>query len=97
MLKAYLGDNHEALVKDDRVSPIYGIEKGLLPSVLLMTGSSDFAAPGTFQFAQALFKAAVPFQLHVVEGMIHDFMKISALDGKNEGHRLMFEYLRRCV
>jgi acetyl esterase len=95
----YLGENAPAdLIKDKRVSPQLHIEKGLnLPNIFLITGSADFAMGPTLEFAQVLHQNGYQFALHVLEGMVHDFMKFPELDGMREGHRLMFEWLARSV
>lgn len=82
--------------KDPMISPVYGIKPGLaLPPILLISGSADFAGPATMGFAIELCRNQYPFELHVIEGMIHDFMKFRELDGRDQGHALMFDFLTR--
>jgi acetyl esterase/lipase len=94
----YVGEGGDAVRTDKRVSPLLHIEAGVaLPSIFLITGTADFAMGPTLELAKKLNESGIPFQLHVLEGMPHDFMKFPELDGKREGHRLMFDYLSRSV
>ena len=47
--------------------------------------------------AQALSAAESPYELHVMEGMPHGFMQMSALDGCRAAMRLMWDFLARNV
>ncbi len=86
--------NMEELAADPLVSPAMGIVEGVsLPPILLMSGSADFALHSTIQLAAKFAEHHVPFEMHILDGMIHDFMKLPDLDGRDEGHRLMFQWL----
>ncbi len=81
-------------LEDPAVSPVFGIKEGMeLPPMFLMTGSADFASPANFHFAGVLAEKHIPFEMHVLEGMVHDFTKFPDLDGCQEAHRLMFSFL----
>jgi acetyl esterase/lipase len=47
--------------------------------------------------AQALSAAASPYELHVMEGMPHGFMPMSALDGCGAAMGLLWDFLARNV
>src|SRR3984885_4570030 len=94
----YVGEGGDQVRTDKRVSPLLHIKAGLaLPSIFLITGTADFAMGPTLELAKKLNESGIPFELHVLEGMPHDFMKFPELDGMHEGHRLMFGYLSRSV
>jgi acetyl esterase/lipase len=95
LLDAYMPEGYTAAdLADPSVSPMNGFKVGVsYPPILLITGSSDFALPPTLQFALSLFAKQIQFQLHVIEGMPHDFMKWIDLDGYREGHKLMMDWL----
>ena len=94
----YVGEGGDGVRQDKRVSPLLHVKADLdLPSIFLVTGTADFAMGPTIEFANKLNEAGIPFQLHVLEGMPHDFMKFPELDGMHEGHRLMFDNLSRSV
>jgi acetyl esterase/lipase len=89
----YLAGNR-ALLEDRRVSPqrhLAGL--GGLPGIFLITGTEDQAFEPTMSFAAALHEHGHKFELHVLEGMPHDFMKFPEMDGMRAGHRLMQEFL----
>ena len=97
MLSEYLPAdcNLEELVNDPWVSPSKGIVEGLdLPPILMIIGSADFVLHSTLQLAGKFCELHVPFEMHVIEGMIHDFTKFPELDGRDEAHRLMFQFLK---
>ncbi|WOX07013.1 alpha/beta hydrolase [Microbulbifer pacificus] len=84
--------------KNRLISPIYGLRSGMeLPPILLMAGSDDFATPHTLAFATRLSQNQIPYEMHVIPGMPHDFMKFPALDGRKAGHAFMFDFLARHV
>ena len=94
----YVGEGGDKIRTDKRVSPLLHIAAGLaLPDIFLITGTADFAMGPTLELAKKLNASGIPFQLHVLEGMPHDFMKFPELDGMHEGHRLMFDYLSRSL
>ena len=94
----YVGEGGAEIREDKRVSPLLHIKAGLdLPNIFLITGTADFAMGPTLELAQKLNESGIQFQLHVLEGMPHDFMKFPELDGMREGHQLMFDYLSRSV
>ena len=45
--------------------------------------------------AEALRRAEMPHELHVLEDMPHAFMQMWMLSGCVEGQRLMFNFLKR--
>lgn len=90
----------EGCSKEDRrhpsISPTYGIKAGqAMPAMLLIAGGADFAAPPTLKFAAELCQKGIQFELHIIEGMPHDFMKFPELDGYRRGHAWMFDFLAR--
>jgi acetyl esterase/lipase len=94
----YVGEGGDEVRTDKRVSPLPHIRVGLaLPNIFLITGTADFAMGPTLELAGKLNESGIPFQLHVLVGMPHDFIRFPELDGMREGHRLMFDYLSRSV
>ena len=94
----YLGPESQELMGDKRVSPLRNIGRGTaLPHIMLLTGSASWGLGGTLDMARALQEAQVDFEMHVVDGMPHDFMMFPQLDGKREGHRRLFHYLAKTL
>ena len=52
---------------------------------------------GPLALAQALTATASPYELHVMEGLPHGFMQMSALEGCRAAMRLMWDFLARNV
>ncbi|MEF2978081.1 alpha/beta hydrolase [Subtercola sp. YIM 133946] len=97
-IKWYPGDGGESVLRDKRVSPLLHIEKGMqLPHLLLITGNANYGVPGTLDLVRKLQDSDLPFELHALPGMPHDFMTFPELDGMRHGHRLLFESLARTV
>lgn len=94
---AYLGPDCEALLADPRVSPNIGLEKGMLPPVLLTTGSGDFAAPNTLSFGQTLARLGIEFELHVLPGARHDAMRYPHLDVSKDIFDLFARFAQRAL
>jgi len=60
--------------------------------VVALSGGADSLA-----LAQALSAAASPYELHVMEGLPHGFMQMSALEGCRAAMRLMWDFVARNV
>lgn len=65
--------------RDPYVSPLFGDLAGLPPAVLIV-GTLDPLRSDSEQFAEALEKAGVPAELHVVEDGLHAFAQMFMLD-----------------
>jgi acetyl esterase len=88
----------KALFGDPRVSPLKAVVPGLLPPCFIMgAGNDSWCLADSLALAQALSAAASPYELHVMEGMPHGFMQMSALEGCRAAMRLMWEFLARNV
>jgi acetyl esterase len=96
MIKAYLGDRHE-LISDPRVTPLNGIEAGIMPPTFLLVGTADNLVPDTYAMAELLRKTETPHEVHVLENMPHAFLQIWMVSGCAEGLRLTTDFLRRHV
>ena len=77
------------------MSPIKGVKPGALPPTFIIAGTSDNLVPESYSMAEALRRAEMPHELHVLEDMPHAFMQMWMLSGCVEGQRLMFNFLKR--
>jgi len=91
----YLGTDYRSKFDDPRVSPIKGVKPGALPPTFIIAGTSDNLVPESYSMAEALRRADMPHELHVLEDMPHAFMQMWMLSGCVEGQRLMFNFLKR--
>jgi acetyl esterase len=88
----------KGLFGDPRVSPLKAVAPGLLPPCFIMgAGNDSWCLADSLALAQALSAVASPYELHVMEGMPHGFMQMSALEGCRAAMRLMWEFLARNV
>jgi acetyl esterase len=88
----------EGLLDDPRVSPLKAVAPGILPPCFIMAAGEDtWCLADSLALAQTLSAAASPYELHVMEGMPHGFMQMSALDGCRSAMRLMWDFLARNV
>ena len=88
----------KGLFGDPRVSPLKAVAPGLLPPCFIMgAGDDSWCLADSLALAQALSAVASPYELHVMEGMPHGFMQMSALEGCRAAMRLMWEFLARNV
>jgi acetyl esterase/lipase len=88
----------KALFADPRVSPLRAVAPGLLPPCFIMgAGNDSWCLADSLALAQALSAVASPYDLHVMEGMPHGFMQMSALDGCRAAMRSMWEFMARNV
>ena len=97
MARAYLGTQYPAALADPRVSPIRGIKAGAMPPSFVICGTADPLLAQSREFAAALKGADVRHELHAIESMPHAFMQMDFLPGCAEGHRLMFDFLKRTL
>jgi len=97
LAKAYLGANYPAALNDPRVSPIRAIKPGALPPSFIIAGTADGIVGESRTIADALTRAGIENELHILEGMPHAFMQMTELAACREGLRLMFDFLRRHV
>lgn len=94
-LSSYLSGS-EDLFDDPRASPLKAVAPGLLPPCFIIgAGTDTWCLPDSLTLAQALSVAESSYELHVMEGMPHGFMQMSALDGRRAAMRLMREFLAR--
>jgi acetyl esterase len=88
----------EGSLDDPRVSPLKAVVPGALPPCFIIGAAEDtWCLPDSLALAQALPAATSPYELHVMEGMPHGFMQISALDGCRATMRLLWDFLARNV
>jgi acetyl esterase len=97
LAKAYLGDNYPAALDDPRVSPIRAIKPGAMPPSFIIAGTADGIVGESRTIAAAMDRAGIESELHIVNEMPHGFMQMTELSACREGHRLMFDFLRRHV
>ena len=88
----------EGLLDDPRASPLKAVAPGMLPPCFILgAGNDSWCLPDSLALGQTLSAAASPYELHVMEGMPHGFMQMSALEGCRAAMRLMWEFLARNV
>src|SRR3954453_7052106 len=88
----------ESLLDDPRASPLKAVAPGLLPPCFIIGAGNDaWCLADSLALAQALSAAASPYELHVMEGLPHGFMQMSALEGCRAAMRLMWDFLARNV
>jgi acetyl esterase len=88
----------EGLLDDPRASPLKAVAPGMLPPCFIIgAGDDSLCLADSLALGQTLSAAASPYELHMMEGMPHGFMQISALEGCRAAMRLMWEFLARNV
>jgi acetyl esterase len=88
----------EGSLDDPRVSPLKAVAPGLLPPCFIIgAGEDTWCLADSLALAESLSAAASPYELHVMEGMPHGFMQMSALEGCRAAMRLMWDFLARNV
>lgn len=75
--RSYLGESHLHLLKDPRVSPIYGANR--LPPTIIAVGTDDPAYGQSTQLAEALLKEGVEHEVLVVQDYPHAFLQVETL------------------
>jgi acetyl esterase len=95
--KAYLASNYPAGLNDPRVSPIRAIKPGAMPPSFIIAGTADGIVGESRSIADAMNKAGIENELHILDEMPHAFMQMTELSACREGLRLMFDFLRRHV
>jgi len=97
MVRLYLGKDYSAVINDPRVSPLRGVKAGALPPCFVICGTADDLLPESKAMAEALRKANIDTELHLMEEMPHAFMQMNELTACREGLASMFDFLRRHV
>jgi len=97
LARAYLGSNYPALLNDPRVSPIRAIKPGAMPPSFIICGNADGIVGESRTIAEAMNRAGIENELHIIDDMPHAFMQMTELSACREGLRLMFDFLRRHV
>jgi acetyl esterase len=97
LARAYLGNNYPALLNDPRVSPIRAIKPGAMPPSFIIAGTADGIVGESRTIAEAMNRAGIENELHIIDDMPHAFMQMTELSACREGLRLMFDFLRRDV
>ena len=96
-LNTYVSGGQGSL-DDPRVTPLHAVAQGALPPCFIIgAGEDTWCLADSLALAQALSAATSPYELHLMEGMPHGFMQMSALDGCRAAMRLMWEFLARNV
>jgi acetyl esterase len=97
MTRAYLGSQYPGALEDPRVSPLRGVKSGALPPCFVICGTADDLLPESKAMAEALRRANIESELHLMEEMPHAFMQMNELSACRAGLKSMFEFLRRHV
>ena len=97
LAKAYLASNYPAALNDPRVSPLRAIKPGAMPPSFIIVGTADGIIGDSRTIADAMNRAGIENELHILEDMPHAFMQMTELAACREGLRLMFDFLRRHV
>jgi acetyl esterase len=95
--QGYLGDSYPAALNDPRVSPSRGLAKGALPPSFIICGTADDLLPESRAMSEAMNKAGIEHELHVVDEMPHAFMQMGALSDCRKGFSLISDFLARHV
>ena len=95
LARAYLGNNYPAGLEDPRVSPIRAIKPGAMPPSFIIAGTADGIVGESRTLAEAMNRAGIENELHILDEMPHAFMQMTELAACREGLRLMFDFLRR--
>ncbi len=97
MAKAYAGSGYPAILNDPRVSPLNAVKAGALPPSFVVCGAADPLLPESRAIAEALARADIRHELHILDDMPHGFLQMTNLSGCQEAQRRMFEFLRRTL
>ena len=97
LARAYLGTNYPGLLNDPRVSPIRAIKPGAMPPSFIIAGTADGIVGESRMIAEAMNRAGIENELHIMEDMPHAFMQMTELAACREGLRRMFDFLGRHV
>ena len=97
MVRLYLGQNYSGLLNDPRVSPMRGVKAGALPPCFVICGTADDLLPESKAMAEALRRAGIESELHVMEDMPHAFMQMNELSACREGLKSMSAFLKKHV
>jgi len=97
LAKAYLGAHYPEGLDDPRVSPIHAIKPGAMPPSFVIAGTADGIVGESRTIADAMTKAGIDHELHIIDEMPHGFMQMNELSDCRKGLRLMFDFLRRHV
>lgn len=97
LAKAYLGAGFPAALNDPRVSPIRAMKPGAMPPSFIIAGTADAIVGESRTIAEAMSKAGIENELHILDEMPHAFMQMTELSACREGLRLMFDFMRRHV
>jgi len=97
MAKAYAGSGYPAVYEDPRVSPIKSVKPGAMPPSLVICGTADPLLPESHAMADALKRADIKHELHIIEDMPHGFLQMDVLSGCGEGLGKMYDFLRRTL
>lgn len=84
-------------LSDPRVSPSRGLAKGALPPSFIICGTADDLLPESRAMSEAMNKAGIEHELHVVDEMPHAFMQMGALSDCRKGFSLISDFLARHV
>lgn len=95
MMRGYLGSFFPVALPDPRVSPIRGIKPGALPPSFLICGTADELLPETKAMAEAMRRANIENELHLMEEMPHAFMQMGELTACQDGLKSIFDFLKR--
>jgi acetyl esterase len=97
MARMYLGSHYPDALTDPRVSPLRTIRAGSMPPSFVICGTADALLPESRSVAAALKEAGIECELREIEDLPHAFMHMEELSGCWDGHRMMFDFLRRHV
>src|SRR5207248_1293325 len=73
MAKAYLASQYPAALSDPRVSPLHAIKAGSMPPSFIIVGTADPLVADARAIDEALARADIGHELHVLEEMPHGF------------------------
>jgi acetyl esterase/lipase len=97
MAREYLGASYPAALRDPRVSPLNAVKPGAMPPSFIVCGTADPLLPESKAMAEALKRADIRHEIHLLDEMPHGFMQMGMLSGCTEGLGLMIDFMRRLV
>src|SRR5258708_1935619 len=97
MAQADAGTGYPSVFEDSPGSPIKRVKPGAMPPSLVICGSADPLLPESHAMADALKRADIRHEVHILEDMPHGFLQMDVLGGCGEGLGKIFDFLRRTV
>jgi len=73
------------------------VKPGAMPPSFVICGAADPLLPESHAIADALKRADIRHEVHILEDMPHGFLQMDVLSGCGEGLGKIFDFLRRTL